>query len=330
MKKVTIYEVAKESNVSLATVSRVINGSTAVKEDTKKRVEEAINKLGYRPNAIAQGLALSKTTTVGLIMPASSISFSGKLINGLCDVAKIYNYSVYLHTITEGVTDIKEIIDEVIKARVDGVIIYADKDLDDSVKLLEEYNIPMVVMGTKISSDSICSVYIDFENAVCELCESYLSKGIKDIGILQDHRNDNISSAMYQGACKAFKKHKLEYEGYVKVSKDNRSTYKFLKSYFKTHKHQVFVTDRDSQALAAMNAAQEHGISVPEDMEVVCMNDSKYLSSVRPEVSAFVTPAYDLGAVSMRLMTKMLKNEEVEEKEKSLEILYQERQTTKE
>ncbi|MBR3006784.1 MAG: LacI family DNA-binding transcriptional regulator, partial [Erysipelotrichaceae bacterium] len=76
MKKVTIYEVAKESNVSLATVSRVINGSTVVKEDTRRRVEEAINKLGYRPNAIAQGLALSRTTTVGLIIPSTSVSFS--------------------------------------------------------------------------------------------------------------------------------------------------------------------------------------------------------------------------------------------------------------
>ena len=83
MKKITIYEVARESNVSLATVSRVINGSSVVKEETRKRVEEAINKLGYRPNAIAQGLALSKTTTVGLIIPSTSISFSGRVINGL-------------------------------------------------------------------------------------------------------------------------------------------------------------------------------------------------------------------------------------------------------
>ncbi len=188
MKKVTIYEVAKESNVSLATVSRVINGSTVVKEDTRKRVEEAINKLGYRPNAIAQGLALSRTTTVGLIIPSTSVSFSGRIINGLCDVAKIYDYSIYLHTITEGVMDIKEIIDEVIKSRVDGVIIYADKDLDDSVKLLEEYNIPMVVMCSPISADNICSVYVDYRKAIYELCESYLKKGIEDIAILQDHR----------------------------------------------------------------------------------------------------------------------------------------------
>ncbi len=330
MKKVTIYEVAKESNVSLATVSRVINGSTVVKEDTRRRVEEAINKLGYRPNAIAQGLALSRTTTVGLIIPSTSVSFSGRVINGLCDVAKIYDYSVYLHTITEGVTDIKEIIDDVIKARVDGVIIYADKDLDDSLKLLEEYNIPMVVMCSQISAENICSVYVDYKKAVYELCDSYLQKGIEDIAILQDHRNDVVSQLMKSGAEEAFEKHGKEYHGYIEVSKDNRSTYKFLKSYFKTHKHQVFVANRDSQAMAALNASQGCGIAVPEDMELVCMNESKYTSSVRPEISSFVVPAYDLGAISMRLMTKMLKDEQVEEKEKHLNALFSPKQTTKE
>ncbi|MCR4634198.1 MAG: LacI family transcriptional regulator [Erysipelotrichaceae bacterium] len=330
MKKVTIYEVAKESNVSLATVSRVINGSTVVKEDTRRRVEEAINKLGYRPNAIAQGLALSRTTTVGLIIPSTSVSFSGRVINGLCDVAKIYDYSVYLHTITEGVTDIKEIIDDVIKARVDGVIIYADKDLDDSLKLLEEYNIPMVVMCSQISADNICSVYVDYKKAVFELCDSYLQKGIEDIAILQDHRNDVVSRLMKSGAEEAFEKHGKQYHGYIEVSKDNRSTYKFLKSYFKTHKHQVFVANRDSQAMAALNASQGCGIAVPEDMELVCMNESKYTSSVRPEISSFAVPAYDLGAISMRLMTKMLKDEQVEEKEKHLNALFSPKQTTKE
>lgn len=330
MKKVTIYEVAKESNVSLATVSRVINGSTVVKEDTRKRVEEAINKLGYRPNAIAQGLALSRTTTVGLIIPSTSVSFSGRVINGLCDVAKIYDYSIYLHTITEGVMDIKEIIDEVIKSRVDGVIIYADKDLDDSIKLLEKYNIPMVVMCSKISADNICSVYVDYKKAVYELCESYLNKGIEDIAILQDHRNDVVSRMMKDGAEEAFAKFGKEYKGYIEVSKDNRSTYKFLKSYFKNHKHQVFVANRDSQAMAALNASQGCGITVPEDMDLVCMNESKYTSSVRPEISSFVVPSYDLGAISMRLMTKMLKDEQVEEKEKHLNAIYSPKQTTKE
>ena len=81
--------------------------------------------------------------------------------------------------------------------------------------------------------------------------------------------------------------------------------------------------------MAALNAAKENGLDVPNDMEVVCMTDTKYNSMARPEISAFIMPSYDLGAVSMRLMTKMLNNEAVEEKEKCLGFLYQERESTK-
>ena len=89
------------------------------------------------------------------------------------------------------------------------------------------------------------------------------------------------------------------------------------------------IVNRDSQALACLNACNENGVKVPEEMEIICLNDTKYLSMVRPEVSAFEVPTYDLGAVSMRLMTKMLKNEKVEDKQKVLGYIYKERKTTK-
>ena len=94
MKRVTIYDVANEAGVSLATVSRVINGSNVVKGGTKQKVEEAIEKLGYKPNAIAQGLALQKTTTIALVIPEASFTYTGQIINGLLDVAKIYKYNM--------------------------------------------------------------------------------------------------------------------------------------------------------------------------------------------------------------------------------------------
>ena len=329
MKRVTIYEVAKEADVSLATVSRVINGSNVVKEATRKRVEDAINKLGYRPNAIAQGLALQRSTTIGLIVPEASFVYIGQIINGLSDVAKIYDYNIILHTVTEGITNIREVVDEVIKSRVDGVIIYCDRKLDDSTKLLEEYNIPMVVMGTDISSDSICSVFIDYERAVHDLCASYLKKGIKDITVVEDRRNDVISEEMKEGARKAFEEAGEKFESYLAIPKGSRSTYKYLrKSLKKSHKG-LFIANRDSQAMAILNVAKENGLSIPEDVEIVCMTDTKYKSMARPEISAFIMPSYDLGAVSMRLMTKMMNGEEVEEKEKCLGFLYQERKSTK-
>ena len=118
MKRVTIYDVAKEASVSLATVSRVINGSNVVKGPTKDRVQAAIDKLGYKPNAIAQGLALQKTTSIGLVVPEASFTYTGQIINGLIDVAKIYNYNIMLHTITAGITDINDVVEDIIKSRI--------------------------------------------------------------------------------------------------------------------------------------------------------------------------------------------------------------------
>ena len=330
MKKVTIYEVAKEAHVSLATVSRVMNGSDVVKQATKEKVEQAINKLGYRPNAIAQGLALQRTTTIGLIFPEASISPSAQLINGLCDVARIYNYNISFHTVSEGITNIQEVIDGVIKSRVDGVVIFSNKNLDDSTKLLADYQIPLVVVGNRLSDANICSVYIDYQKAVEEIVDEYLDKGIKDVVVVEDRRNNNITNDMVEGAKIAFEKHKLKFDNYLEYSNDERSTYKYLRSWFKTHRDtKLMLVSRDSQAFAVLNAARENNINIPEDMELICMNDTKYNSMVRPTISGFVVPTYDLGAVAMRAVTKMLKGEVVEEKQKVLGYLFRERETTK-
>ena len=329
MKKITVYDVAKEANVSLATVSRVMNGSSVVKEATRVKVEEAIARLGYRPNALAQGLALQRTTTIGLIFP-EAINLTGQLLNVLCDVAKIYNYNISLHTVSEGITNIQEVIDGVIKSRVDGVIIYSNKNLDDSTELLAEYNIPLVVIGNRFSTNQLCTAYIDYASAVEEKVSEYLDKGIKDIIVLEDRRNRNITNDMIIGGQHAFLKHGLEFDNYLEYSNDERSTYKYLRSYFKIHRDcKLMIVSRDSQALAVVNAARENNISIPDDMELICLNDTKYCSMVRPKISGFVVPTYDLGAVAMRVMTKMLKDEVVEEKQKVLGYLFRERESTK-
>ena len=135
---------------------------------------------------------------------------------------------------------------------------------------------------------------------------------------------------MIIGGQQAFLNHGLEFDNYLEYSNDERSTYKYLRSYFKIHRDcKLMIVSRDSQALAVVNAARENNISIPEDMELICMNDTKYCSMVRPKISGFVVPTYDLGAVAMRVMTKMLKDEVVEDKQKVLGYLFRERESTK-
>lgn len=331
MKRITIYDVAKEADVSLATVSRVINGSEVVREDTRIKVQEAIEKLGYKPNAIAQGLALSKTTTIGLIVPEASYFYTGQIINGLIDVAKIYKYNIMLHTTTEGITEMNDIIESIIKSRVDGVVIFNDKLNKEELNQLTRYQVPIVVIGNRMSDETVGSVYVDYAKLAFDYACDCIKQGKKQIALIEDRKNPAMIKQLREGLTRAFEENGMTFENYIEIPKEYRSSYLFLKEYLtKENRPEVVITYRDSQAMAVMNTAKEAGISIPEEMELVCILDSKYNAMARPQISGFKIPDYDLGAVAMRLLTKMLHEEnEVSDKEIELSYIFTPRKSTK-
>lgn len=331
MKRITIYDVAKEADVSLATVSRVINGSEVVREDTRVKVQEAIEKLGYKPNAIAQGLALQKTTTIALIVPEASYFYTGQIINGLIDVAKIYKYNIMLHTTTEGITEMNDIIENIIKSRADGVVIFNDKLNKDELAQLTRYQVPIVVIGNPMSDETVGSVYVDYAKLAYEYTVGCIEKGKTKIALVEDRKNPQMIKQLHIGITKAFQEKGMEFDSFISIPKEYRSSYLFLKEYMKQGaQHDVVITYRDSQAMAVMNTAKEAGISIPDDMELVCILDSKYNTMARPQISGFKIPDYDLGAVAMRLLTKMLHDEnEVSDKEIELSYIFMPRKSTK-
>lgn len=330
MKKVTIYDVAKEAGVSLATVSRVINGLEIVREETRLKVEAAIDKLGYKPNAIAQGLALQKSTTIALLVPEAAFGYTGQIINGLIDVAKIYKYNIVLHTMSEGIVEIEDIIDEIIKSRVDGVIIYNDKLLEKELAVLNKYQFPIVLIGNRISDDNIASVFVDIEKAVYELTMTKIKENPNyRVGVIQDRVNSFTTKEMISGVQKAYAELGIEDEGYIEIPEEYRRSYDYFSDSLKDLPYNFLIANRDSQAISALNAANESGISIPDELEIVCLIDSKYNNMVRPRLSSFAIPSYDLGAVSMRVLTKMLGDEEIDDKEIELSYLYTPRASTK-
>jgi LacI family transcriptional regulator len=150
-----------------------------------------------------------------------------------------------------------------------------------------------------------------------------------DIAIVQDRKNKYMVEQLILGASQAFEKKGLVFTNFIEIPREYRSSYTYLKDYFKTHKHQLVIAHRDSQAMAVINAAAENEIKIPSEMEVVCVIDTKYNSMVRPQISSFAIPSYDLGAVAMRVMTKMLNQSPVDEKEIELSYLFTPRQSTK-
>ena len=296
---------------------------------TPKKVQEAIIKLGYKPNAVAQGLALKKTTTIALIVPDGSFNYIDKVINGILDTAKIYKYNVTLHTATPGINEMHEIIDNIIKSRADGIILYNDAFSHEELETVSNFQIPMVYLGNKCSGDMACSVYVDYAELVYGLIDRYLKKGIDDIVIIDDRKNPVTIDQLVEGASKAFMENGKTFNGFIRIPENYHTSYDFLSDYFSVHRHQVVIAYRDSQAIAVLNTCSEKNIRVPEDTEIVCIKDSRYTEMFRPKISSFVVPSYDSGALAMRIMTKMLSGDEAGEREYKLSYVYKPKGTTK-
>ena len=128
----TIYDVANRVGVSLATVSRVVNGNSNVRESTKRKVLDAIEELGYHPNAVARGLASKKTTTIGVVMPDVTDMYYSELARGIDDVANMYHYDVLLTNTDEDPVRETMAVNNLASKQVDGII-FMGNELDREV-----------------------------------------------------------------------------------------------------------------------------------------------------------------------------------------------------
>lgn len=170
-KKVTIYDVATEAGVSLATVSRVINGSNVVKPQTRDKVLETIQRLDFKPNQIARGLATSKTTTIAVVFPQSLFAHVKNMIGGIGDTSRRLDYNVSIYT-TEDLGDgdpSESVIEKVVKSRADGVVLFNSNQIDEHIALCEKYKIPTVVIGKKVSNEFMGSIYVDAKKIALNL-----------------------------------------------------------------------------------------------------------------------------------------------------------------
>ena len=333
MKKATIYDVAREAGVSLATVSRVINGSSVVREKTKEKVMKVIDELNFKPNQIARGLATNKTTTIAVIFPQSLFAHVKDMIGGIGDTGRTLDFNIIMYTTDElGLGNpIEEVIEKVIKSRADGVVLFNNNCIDKEIDLIKKYRIPAVVVGYKISDEDICSVYVDAKSIAYDMTKQFIEQGKKDICFVRAAQNLVDLNDFAKGIEEAFKDsgETLRDDYIVDVSNHYEESYPQLNEYFTTHKHDVVLTGYDKEAVAVVNAAIDHGIKIPEDMQVVGMMDTSYATICRPPLTTIHVPVYDMGAIAIRLLTKILNHEEIEEAEVPMHYTFIKRDTTK-
>lgn len=313
---ITIYDVAREAGVSMATVSRVVNGNPNVKPSTRKKVSDVIERLNYRPNAVARGLASKKTTTVGVIIPDVTNLYFSSLARGIDDIASMYNYNIIL-TNSDGDTEKeKRVLNTVLAQQVDGVIFMGHQLSPELRKEIDLTDTPVVLAGTIDEENELPSIIIDYEEAIKEATSLLIKNGNNKVVLLGldiDATKQNISIEGYK---KAFEEANISYDEsrIIRVSPD-RNFFEGLEladQVLETGATAAVVED-DRLAIMLMNELIEKGINVPEDFEIISSNNSPLLDIARPKITSITQPLYDLGAVAMRLLTKLMNDEETDE-----------------
>ncbi|MCE5003846.1 catabolite control protein A [Staphylococcus chromogenes] len=311
---VTIYDVAREARVSMATVSRVVNGNQNVKPETREKVNEVIKRLNYRPNAVARGLASKKTTTVGVIIPDISNIYYSQLARGLEDIATMYKYHTIISNSDDDPEKEKEIFNNLLSKQVDGIIFLGGTLTTEIKDQISKASIPVVVSGTNGKDDGIASVNIDFKKASQEITEQLIKSGANKFAFVGGGYSKKAQDDALEGLKQQLSEHQLEVDSHLlyvgnETYKDGIRAFEKLSAY----QPDAVLSISDEEAIGIVHGAMDHGLNVPEDIQVISFNNTRLVEMVRPQLSSVIQPLYDIGAVGMRLLTKYMNNEEIEE-----------------
>ncbi|WP_298468306.1 catabolite control protein A [uncultured Psychrobacillus sp.] len=330
---ITIYDVAREANVSMATVSRVVNGNQNVKPATRQKVLAVIERLDYRPNAVARGLASKKTKTVGVIIPDISNVFYAELVRGIEDIATMYRYNIILTNSDQQEEKEVQLLTTLLSKQVDGVVMMSDYISEEMLHEMNRSNVPVVLAGTVEHSNSFPSVNIEYREAAIDAVNRLIQNGHNRIafisGSISSPINRDFKLAGYE---EALENAGIDVDEDLIVGVDN--TYDDgLIAWEQLRKLEspptAFFAGSDELAIGLIHGAQDSGLNVPNDIEIISFENSKLARMVRPQLTSVVLPLYDIGAVSMRLLTKFMNKEKIEEQNVVLPYRIEERKTVK-
>lgn len=314
----------------MATVSRVVNGNKNVKENTRKKVLEVIDRLDYRPNAVARGLASKRTTTVGVVIPDITNTYFAALAKGIDDIAEMYKYNIVLANSDEDDEKEVAVVNTLFSKQVDGII-FMGYHLTEKIRSeFSRSRTPVVLAGTVDVEHQLPSVNIDYNNATADAVRHLLKRNKKIAfvsGPLVDDINGKIRLVGYKEALKAAG---VNYsEGLVFESKYRYDDGYALAERLVSSKATAAIVTGDELAAGLLNGLADHGVSVPEDFEIITSDDSQIARFTRPSLTTIAQPLYDLGAISMRMLTKIMHKEELEEREVLLPHGLTERKSTR-
>lgn len=310
---ITIKEIAKMAKVSHTTVSRALNNSPYINQETKDRILDIAKRLNYVPNFNAKSLVLQKSHNIGLffstISNGTSSSFFHETVIGVNNVLKNkYNLLV------QGIDDYSD-YSSLDNSRFDGIIIMSQMDSDNAfIYKVMEKSIPMVILNRESNIDSAVNILAAEKEGTYTAVKYLVEKGHKDIAILEGKAGFISSVNRKDGYLQALIESKIEIkkEYMVGGNYDIESGYLGMRKLLNLPEVPTAVfCSNDNMAVGAVKAVHESGLKVPEDISIIGFDNSEFCKYVTPALTTVKKPIREMSTEGAGRLMDMLDGNEV-------------------
>ncbi len=329
---VTIRDVARHAGVGIATVSRVINGSPSVSEETRQRVLQAIEELNYTPNPIARRLSTGRTWTIGALVPFFTLPEFVKRLQGIQHALSESEYDLVLFNIENLAQRDRYFLDLTRNNRVDGLLILSLSLSDEQVAMFRDANIPLVLVDA--AHPRLNRVVVDHTLGGRTATEYLIARGHTRIAFVSDPLEDPFNFTAprqrYQGYRNALDAAGIPFrEAYAMHGPHGReNARKMGRALLSLDEPPTAVfAASDTQAIGVMEAAREMGLRVPEDLSVVGygdLRDAEYLN-----LTTIHQPLFESGLEAVNLLVELIENPPAEPRVLELPVHMVERGTVR-
>lgn len=306
---VSIKDIAKAAGVSHSTVSRALSNSPLVNPETAERIRRIAQEMGYFPSAIARGLVTKRTHTIGLVVTSIADPFIAEIVRGIEEVALDNGYNVFLSNSNADPDREVAVVKALRERRVDGIIVTASRVGDLYLSLLEEFQVPIVLINNQRDGRYVYSVATDNVHGG-QLATNYLIElGHRRIGYITGPGRASSSFDRLEGYKRALRQHNLPFDptlisqGNGRMDGGERAMNQLLS--LSSPPTAVFCYN-DMTAIGALKAIKSQGLRVPQDISLVGFDDIAFAAYADPPLTTVEQQKYEMGRLAMEMVLHLL------------------------
>lgn len=304
-------DVAEQAGVSVTTVSHVINHSRPVNTDTRQRVEQVMQVLGYQPNVLARSLRKGKTNTIGVILPDNANPYFAEVVRGIEDASFSQGYSVILCNSDNDLEKERFYTNVLIEKQVDGIIFVAAGLSDGNLQNLQTRGIPAVMVDRKVPGVQLDCVFADNQVGGYLATEYLIGLGHTSIACISGPQGGASSRERITGYRQALEVSGIDPNPDWLVEGDfqYQGGYEALKLLSKAGSIPTAIfACNDLMAIGAYRYAQEKNISIPQELSIIGFDDISLAAFVNPPLTTIRQSKDKMGSLAANLLLERIAN----------------------